>query len=301
MPEFPSSVPSVVPAPGAGKVAVIVRTQDRPECLRRALASVKAQTWTNWQIVVVDDGGAATEVDTAVAKAGVPADALQVIHHAVPVGRAGACNAAIRSSDSEFIAVLDDDDTWHPEFLSRCLGVMATLPADGAERGVVTRTTEIDELWANKTCREKRRIPFNADLNVVSLADLAVENQFTINAFVYRRNALREVGLYDESLPVLEDWEFNVRFVARFAVRVIPEYLAFYHRRRGLKDGMMANSAKAQHQQQMIAIKNRWLRADLASGRFGLGWLAATGKTIAERRLARMLNRILNLNWRRFF
>lgn len=297
----PPVVSRVALDPDASRVIIIVRTQDRPECLGRALACVKAQTWTNWQIVIVNDGGAAAEVDTAVAKASVPAEAVHVIHHAVPVGRAAACNAAIRSSDSEFIAVLDDDDTWHPEFLNRCLGVLAILPPDGAERGVVTRTTEIDEHWANKTCREKRRLPFNADLNVVSLADLAVENQFTINAFVYRRNALREVGLYDESLPVLEDWEFNVRFLARFAVRVIPEYLAFYHRRRGLKDGMMANSAKAQHQQQMIAIKNRWLRADLASGRFGLGWLAATGKTRAERRLARMLNRILSFNWGRIF
>lgn len=297
----PPIAPRAAPDPGASRVVIIMRTQDRPEFLRRALTSVRAQTWTNWQVIVVNDGGNAADVNAVIASAGLAADAIRVLHHAVPLGRAAACNAAIRSSESEFITLLDDDDTWHPDFLRRCLGVLTALPADGFERGVVTRTTEINEFWVNKTCREKRRLPFNADLDVVSLADLAVENQFTINAFVYRRNALREVGLYDESLPVMEDWEFNVRFVAKFAVRVIPEYLAFYHRRRELKGGVMANSDEDQHQQQMVAIKNAWLRADLASGCFGIGWLAATGKTRSERRLARMLNRILNFNWRRFF
>jgi len=283
------------------QVAVIMRTRKRPTFLRRALASVKAQTWTDWQIVIVNDGGDAAEVDAVVTETGLATDAVHVIHHAVPVGRAAACNAAIRVSDSEFITLLDDDDTWHPDFLRRCLDRLMPLPADGTQRGVATRTTEIDEVWTDGLCREKRRVPFNPDLVTVSLADLAVENYYTTNAFLYRRNVLPEIGFYNETLPVLEDWEFNVRFATRFSILVIPEYLAFYHRRLGLREDMAANSSAKEHRRQMRELKNAWLREDLAAGRRGIGWLARHGKTRSERRRARMLQRILTFGWRRAF
>jgi glycosyltransferase involved in cell wall biosynthesis len=282
------------------RVTVIMRTRNRPMFLRRAVASVKAQTWTDWQIVVVNDGGDAAEVDTVVAEAGVAAEALQVIHHAVPVGRAAACNAAIRVSESEFLTVLDDDDTWHPEFLRQCMAVLGQLPADAVQRGVATRTLLINESWVDGGCREKKRVPFNPDLVTVSLADLAVENYYTTNAFLYRRNVLPETGFYDETLPVLEDWEFNVRFAAKFSILVIPEYLAFYHRRLRLKEGAAANTCMDRNQRQMVELKNAWLRDDLAAGRFGIGWLAHLGKTRSEQRRARALNRIMAFG-RRWF
>jgi hypothetical protein len=169
------------------------------------------------------------------------------------------------------------------------------LPAEGAQRGVATRTTEIDEAWADGLCQEKRRVTFNPDLEQINLADLAVENYFTTNAFLYRRNALKDIGLYNEALPVLEDWEFNVRFASRFSIIVIPEYLAFYHRRLGLREGMAANSSAEEHQRQMKELKNAWLREELAAGRRGIGWLARHGKTRAEHRRARLLRRILTL------
>jgi hypothetical protein len=48
---------------------------------------------------------------------------------------------------------------------------------------------------------------------------------------MYKRELLDEIGLYREDLPVLGDWEFNLRFALRFKIHVIPESLAYYHKR----------------------------------------------------------------------
>jgi glycosyltransferase involved in cell wall biosynthesis len=284
---------------GLPKVTIIMRTRDRPAFLQRALQSVQAQTWKDWQIVIVNDGGNPNEVDSVVASTGLSRNAVQTVHQSAPVGRAAACNAAIRISKSDYLTVLDDDDTWHPEFLQRCLTLLDRLPADAPVRGVVTRTVEIDEIWDDNQWREQKRLLFNHDLSAVHLADLAVENSFTINAFVYRRNVLSETGLYNEALPVMEDWEFNVRFAAEFSIAVIPECLAFYHRRLEIREGTQANSNGEELQRRMVEIKNAWIAEDLATGQRGLGWLAQHGRTRATHRRIRFLKRMLTLGlWR---
>ncbi|MCK7514858.1 MAG: hypothetical protein MZV70_69885 [Desulfobacterales bacterium] len=73
--------------------------------------------------------------------------------------------------------------------------------------------------------------PYTQDFSCVSLYKMAIKNTFAPISFVYRKQAHDLIGYYNENLPVLGDWEFNLRFLQKFDIDVIPETLANYHLR----------------------------------------------------------------------
>lgn len=244
-------------------VAVITRTRDRPLFLPRAIESVRRQTYTGWRHVIVNDGGARAPVDAAIAT-GATSDReqTQVLHLPTPAGRGRAANQGLRASSSQLVVFHDDDDTWHPEFLARAVEAWERT----GRRGVVTRTERVVERVEGGRLIELRREPFFESLTAISLAQVARENCFTNLAFLAERGAIEAVGGYDEELAVYEDWDFNLRFLARFDVAFVPEVLAFYHARegahgadRGSFDGQALAAADAR-----ARLVNRWLRSPQA-------------------------------------
>ena len=127
--QFPSAPPFVfgglnyhgsMPA-----VTVVMRTFERPVMLARAIASVQNQTFTDWELVVVNNGGDPAPVDSAVAVArqAQPSCSLRVIHLEDRFGMEEASNRALASCASEFFAIHDDDDSWREGFLGRAVEV----------------------------------------------------------------------------------------------------------------------------------------------------------------------------------
>ena len=99
--------------------------------------------------------------------------------------------------------------------------------------------------------------------------------QFAPIQFLYQKDVFEDIGFYREDLPVLGDWEFNLRFLRRYDISIVPQYLAFYHHRRSLH-GSYSNSvlgAKDRHELHRQRLKNEWLRQDLQNGVLGLGHL----------------------------
>jgi glycosyltransferase involved in cell wall biosynthesis len=97
-------------------IAVIIPTVCRPLLLQRAIRSAASQTQSPAEIVVVVDGA---DEETLAALRGSPIPAVRVISVREKVGPAEARNIAIRSTRSDWIAFLDDDDEWFPEKLRR--------------------------------------------------------------------------------------------------------------------------------------------------------------------------------------
>ena len=98
------------------KVAIITRTMNRPILLRRAAQSILNQTFKDYIWVIVNDGEKEPVSDVV---SNFPEDTVIVIHNPKPVGLEAASNIGLKSSDSEYVVVHDDDDTWHPEFLEK--------------------------------------------------------------------------------------------------------------------------------------------------------------------------------------
>jgi GT2 family glycosyltransferase len=251
-------------------VAVITRTRNRPRYLRRALESVAAQRVEPLLHVVVNDGGPAADVDAVVRAA---THRVDLVHLATSVGRGAAANVGLRHSQSTLVVWHDDDDTWHPRFLTTALEAWRR----SGRRAVVTAAERVVEQDDGMRLVEVRREPFFPGLKAVSLADVARESCFVNLAFLAERGAVESVGAYDEGLPVYEDWDFHLRFLSSFDVAFVPEVLARYHHREGAS-GEARNSFEqeaARTADARAVLTNRWLRRP---GPVGL--LMALGPTL---------------------
>jgi glycosyltransferase involved in cell wall biosynthesis len=257
---------------GQPSVTVITRTRNRPLFLDRALGSVLGQTHTDLELVILNDGGDPAQVDELVRAHPAPEGArVRVVHHPERVGLRAPPNAPIRESRSPFVAIHDDDDSWHPTFLERTIGLLGSTGA----MGVVTTTDRVVERVDGERIELVEQTRLHPGLRHLSLYELCFDNYATTISFVYRREAYDALGGYDESLETVADWDFAIRFLTRFDIELLrsPEALAFYHYRPEAVDNALNSVYGDAHGRAENALANRYLRADLESGRPGLGFV----------------------------
>ncbi|MEM9276814.1 MAG: glycosyltransferase family 2 protein, partial [Cyanobacteria bacterium P01_F01_bin.143] len=99
-------------------VSVIVPTYNRSDLLSRAIASIVAQSYPHWEVIVVDD---ASQEDIAQAVEQIDDQRIRYVRHAVNLGGSEARNTGIRKAQGEFVAFIDSDDVWLPQKLQRQL------------------------------------------------------------------------------------------------------------------------------------------------------------------------------------
>jgi glycosyl transferase family 2 len=204
-------------APGAPRVSVLIPCFNQGDFLDEAVESVLAQTFTDVEIVVVDDGS--TEAETRARLTGYrrPKTRVVLAEHA---GLAAARNRALAESSGAYVCALDADDRLDPSFLEKTVAVLdrdpsitfvsAWLRAFGAE------TWE----WKPECC---------------DLATLVGENT-VLTAALVRREAVLTAGGYDPAMPEQgdEDWDLWLTLVERGGRGVIvPEVLFHYRQRPG--------------------------------------------------------------------
>ncbi len=182
-------------------VSVIVRTRNRPERLREALASVRDQTGLSTEVVVVNDGGA--PVDTVVDAFRGALD-IRLVVHPQTRGRAAAANAGLHAARGRYVNFLDDDDLFLAGHLAKLSGFLESTGEDVAYSDVVPL---LDERMKGLV----RETPYAADFDP---GLLRVQNLLPIHAVMFRRALLDEVGLFDESFAAMEDWDFWIRLSA---------------------------------------------------------------------------------------
>lgn len=246
-------------------VAIVVRTKDRPAFLTRALANIAEQTYPHYRVVVVNDGGAEAPVNAIVATAGL-GDRVQVIHREGGDGMEAASNAGIRSSESDYIAVHDDDDLWEPTFLEK---TVARLDETGAAM-VTVRIDEYFEYFHENTgvFEPVESRPFWGFIQGVHAHDLFRINRAVPIGILHRRSLHDELGYFNEGLPVVGDWEFNLRVAARYPIEFIDENLAHWSKRLGAT-GASANSMVAgfdAHRHFDAVVRSEAVRQHLADG-----------------------------------
>lgn len=253
----------------AARVALITRTKDRPILLQRAVQSVLNQTFADWLHVVVNDGGDPAPVRELLERFAPQYDGRVVFLSAdESMGMEAASNAGIRNSSSEFLLIHDDDDSLEPAFLERAIAYLdaATWPTVA---GVTTLSKLIYERLEDGRPVEQGRTLYRPLTGCVGIAEMAEVNQFAPISFLYRRAVIDEIGLYDERLPVLGDWDFNLRFLAHYDIGVLPEALANYHQRPAVDSEQYGNSLFAQRERHAFfdrIVRNAHLRGVQAQG-----------------------------------
>ena len=257
------------------KIAIITRTLNRPILLRRAAKSILNQNFKDYCWVVINDGDQ-EPVEKIVNE--FDQNKVILIHNPKPVGMEAAANMGLKASESEYVVIHDDDDTWHPHFLKKTISYLDSKSSSDIQQGVITHCVVLKEKISNNSIEIKEKFPFNTWMTEVSLYRMLGSNTFPPICFIYRRKVLKEIGYYDESIPVLGDWEFNIRFLLKYDIGLIPEILAYYHHREGLH----TNTVLGDHESHLYygnLLRNRYLRKDIEMGTIGAGFFMNIGRT----------------------
>lgn len=260
-------------------VAVITRTKNRPLLLRRAIESVLGQVSKDWHHIIVNDGGHANEVDALLSVyTDSYAGRLKVIHNEQSKGMEAASNIGIQSSDSKYVVIHDDDDSWEANFIGHCLVELEGCPFPSV-KGVVTHITQIFEKIEGNTITEVRRQKFDPNLTAISIPQITEINKFLPIAFMFEREVFDEIGYFDESLPVIGDWEFNIRYFMKYDAIIIKEDLANYYVRTESASNYYntVSAGKNEHLFHRALIVNKHIRKDLENGNLTKGLLFAYG------------------------
>lgn len=206
-------------------IDIIMPTFNGRGSIRRAIKSVVGQTYQNWNLIVVNDGG--EDVKDIIDEF---CDSRIKYVYSEHKGKSHALNVGIASSSGEFIGYLDDDDLFYPIHLE-------VLIKAALEQGCDFVYGDWYEVCVDEFGREiKRYFEFRHD---VSPSMLILRNYINHKCIVHRRSLLDKAGMYDEELEVLIDWDMirRLSFVSRpyHVWSVTSEHIQYY------KGGVMEN------------------------------------------------------------
>jgi len=204
-------------------VSVIVPAYNAQAFVGRTLASLQAQTFADFEAIVVDDGSTDATAEI-VARIAAADRRIRLIRQANG-GVAAARNRALAEARGAYVANLDADDVWRPQFLERTL---AALQAAGEDAVFAFART----LWVD----ENDRILPQADMRlapVVDYRELLTRNPVgNGSAILMRIQPVRDIGGYDSGLVrafgPTEDWQLLLQLSWRGRVAVVDEPLVLY-------------------------------------------------------------------------
>lgn len=194
------------------KVSVIIPTHNRLPLLREAVQSVLEQDFEDFELIVVDDGstdGTSEEMKGYGGRVGV-------IEHSVNRGVSAARNRGILHARGKYIAFLDSDDLW----VKGKLKIQVSFLEDNPHYPLCYT----DEIWIR---RGKRVNPMKKHAKYSGWIFEKCLPLCTISpsSVLIRKNLFSKVGLFDEALPVCEDYDFWLRVSARFPIFFINKKL----------------------------------------------------------------------------
>ena len=193
-------------------ISVVIPTYNRASKVIRAVASVLYQTFTDYEIIVVDDGSKDGTSD----RLAPLACHIRYLRHHSNLGVSAARNTGIKASRSPFIAFLDSDDYWLPEKLS--------VQMDFFRHHLDVVACQTEEVWIRKGIRvnpRKKHAKPSGDIFESSLKLCLVSP----SSVMLRRSLFSEVGLFDEDLPACEDYDLWLRISCRYPISLIPRHL----------------------------------------------------------------------------
>lgn len=202
------------------KVSVIIPTHNRPELLERALSSVYSQSFTDYEVIVVDDG------DAPRAKSSLgeylKQDDFSYLETKKNQGGAASRNLGIGHASGEYLAFLDDDDEWSADKLQKQVEVLDTH--DSSVSLVFTQVKGVDS--EDNTLFSR---PHMSSGEFSSMESLLSKCPIWTSALMYRKEYADKGYLYDASLKKNQEWDLEIRLLKISRFYVINEPLTTVH------------------------------------------------------------------------
>jgi len=197
--------------------SVIIPTYNRKTLLKTALESVLDQTFDDFEVVIIDDGSTDNTKDMIESYEDTRIKYIHQDNHGVAHAR----NRGIENSKGKFIAFLDSDDKWVRQKLKRAYDVINQFP--------LIKIFHSEETWyqQGKLLRQKKKHQKPSGFVYQHALPLCC---ISISTAVIKQSVFEDIGIFDETLPACEDYDFWLRATLKYEVKLVKEYLT-------IKDG----------------------------------------------------------------
>jgi GT2 family glycosyltransferase len=213
----PLTQPNRIPA-----VSIVMPAHNTEPYIGEAIDSALKQSWSDFELIVVDDGSSDATAEVASGRAA--RDSRIVVLSRVRGGPSAARNSALGVARAPVFALLDSDDIWAPTFLEEQLAILDTSP----EAAIVTANAiSLGGSFNGQPLR-----PTGGECRRLSPVDILECEEAVCIMSVFRREVVERIGGFDERLRTSEDYQFWIRAVlAGFGIVQNPRPLGFYRRR----------------------------------------------------------------------
>lgn len=256
------------------RVTVLTATYNGSRYLAETLESILAQTFRDFEYIVVDD--ASTDDSAAIVAEFARRDGrIRLVRNAKNRNPAGALNVGLAQARGEYVAILDHDDLALPERLAQQVAFLDAHPDYGAVGARVRFVDENGEL--------KKEVSYPVE-PVAARWHLLFAATLLHSASMYRRDLLIELGGYSVKHPFLCDYELLIRIAERARIGNLPACLAHYRQSASQVSATHYPSQTGQMFLLQYATQARWLgvRPHLPVFQTLFGWLRFTPPAAAE-------------------
>lgn len=195
-------------------VSIILPTKDRASVLPRAIDSVLAQDYPNYELLVIDDGSKDT-TQQLLASYLKKDDRIRILTQP-PTGVSAARNLGLAQAQGDLIAYIDSDNRWHPQYL--------TLMTNGFH------STSRNTGYAGINVYDYQEGHFHTIVSRFDYEQLFRSSSIDLNTFMHRRELVDYHGVFDCNMTRLVDWDIILRFTRTNPPFVIGCALADYFR-----------------------------------------------------------------------
>ncbi|EIX9320399.1 TPA: glycosyltransferase [Klebsiella pneumoniae] len=188
------------------KISVYIPTHNRPVFLKRALLSLTAQTYKDFQVVICDDGSSFENfrvVKEIVEQSKSCFSDLVLLRNEYPQGACVARNKAINASDGQYVTGLDDDDEFSPERLYEFInsGYLSQYPYLSTGQIVDNGMERIKSIMC---------------LNKETTLDALLFQNVVGNQVFAEKKQIQNIGGFDKNFPAWQDYELWVRLTKEY-------------------------------------------------------------------------------------
>ncbi|MDB2426101.1 glycosyltransferase family 2 protein [bacterium] len=202
------------------QVNIVIPTFNRLKALQRAVLSVLNQSFTDWELTIVDDGS--TDSTDRWVQDSLEPELKKKLHYikSENFGVSHARNLGIKRSSSPLTAFLDSDDQWEPSKLSQQILYLKQNPQ--------IKIVHTNEQWIrnNKPVVQKKEHAKSGGFIFNKCTQLCLIGPSTV---VIHQDIFEEVGLFDESLTVCEDYDLWLRIAKKYEIGFLKEALTIKH------------------------------------------------------------------------
>jgi len=235
-------------------VSIIIPAYKVARFISATLDSVLSQTFSNYEIIVINDGSPDTEeLEQELA----PYSHLITYITQSNQGAGAARNAGIRAARGEFVAFLDGDDLWLPEFLQQQIALIM------AGDGIDLVYADAINLHDGKLCRISNMEVNPSRGSVTTEALITAECCVITSSVVARRSLILEVGLFDENFPNSQDFDLWLR-LAKHGAHISYQKKVLIHRR--IYEGSLASNPLNSFAGEIRVLEKTQQRNDLTEG-----------------------------------